>query len=171
MDVIGFLRVSLGSSTVQLHDSLGSRRACACSESGFSSQNGDRAWLYYRRAAFCCASFVDKRTQCKWYKEMFPVYCVKRFTAGSRNVTNVSLMTKRLKRRWGSGCDNSQQTSVQRVSTHWLSDGSSVSVLVEDMPRNKCFFPGSNITCFTFHISLVFKLTFIIPRTWLLWTQ
>jgi hypothetical protein len=31
MDVIGFY-VSLGSSTIQLHDSLGSRRACVCSE-------------------------------------------------------------------------------------------------------------------------------------------
>jgi hypothetical protein len=43
IDVIGFLCVSLGSSTVQLHESLGSRRAYACSEAGFSSQNGDRA--------------------------------------------------------------------------------------------------------------------------------
>jgi hypothetical protein len=43
MDVIGFLCVSLGSSTVQLHDSLDSRRVCACSEADFSSQNGDRA--------------------------------------------------------------------------------------------------------------------------------
>jgi hypothetical protein len=43
MDVIIFLCASLGSSTVQLHDSLSSRRACACSEAGFSSQNGDRA--------------------------------------------------------------------------------------------------------------------------------
>jgi hypothetical protein len=42
MDVIGFLCVSLGSSTVQFQDSLGSRRACACLEAGFSSQNGDR---------------------------------------------------------------------------------------------------------------------------------
>jgi hypothetical protein len=32
--------ISLGSSTVQLHDSLGIRRACACSEAGFISQNG-----------------------------------------------------------------------------------------------------------------------------------
>jgi hypothetical protein len=46
MDVIGFLYVSLGSSTVQLHDSLGSRRSCACSEAGFSSQGGDRAWKF-----------------------------------------------------------------------------------------------------------------------------
>jgi hypothetical protein len=40
-EAMGFIYVSLGSSTVQLHDSLGSR--CACSEGGFSSQNGDRA--------------------------------------------------------------------------------------------------------------------------------
>jgi hypothetical protein len=43
MDVIRFLCLSLGSSTVEFHDSLGSRRACACSEAGFSSQNDDRA--------------------------------------------------------------------------------------------------------------------------------
>jgi hypothetical protein len=43
MDAIGFLCVSLGSSTVQLYDSLVSRLECACSEAGFSSQNGDRA--------------------------------------------------------------------------------------------------------------------------------
>jgi hypothetical protein len=41
MDIIGLLCVSLGSSTVQLHDGLSNR--CACSEVGFSSQNGDRA--------------------------------------------------------------------------------------------------------------------------------
>jgi hypothetical protein len=43
MGVIGILCVSLGSSTVQLHDSPVSRRACSCSEAGFSSQNGDSA--------------------------------------------------------------------------------------------------------------------------------
>jgi hypothetical protein len=41
MDVIGYLCVSLGSSTVQLHDSLFSSRACACLKAGFSSNNGD----------------------------------------------------------------------------------------------------------------------------------
>jgi hypothetical protein len=35
IDVIGFLCVLLCSNTV--YDSLGSRRACACSEAGFSS--------------------------------------------------------------------------------------------------------------------------------------
>jgi hypothetical protein len=43
MDVIGILCVSLGSSTVQLHDSLRSKRACAYTEAGFSSQNCDLA--------------------------------------------------------------------------------------------------------------------------------
>jgi hypothetical protein len=43
MDVIGFLCVSLGSSTVRLHDSLGSTRAFACLEASFSSRNVDRA--------------------------------------------------------------------------------------------------------------------------------
>jgi hypothetical protein len=41
MEVIEFLCVSVGSSTVQRHESLGSRRACACSKAGFSSQNAD----------------------------------------------------------------------------------------------------------------------------------
>jgi hypothetical protein len=43
MDGTGFLCVSLGSSTAQHHDSLGSRCVCTCSEAGFSSQNGSRA--------------------------------------------------------------------------------------------------------------------------------
>jgi hypothetical protein len=89
MEVIDFIYVSLGSSTGQLHDSLGSRRACAYSKDGFGSKNGDHAWgVSYRRAAFCCAFAVElyaKDTR----KEMFPfcggVCCVKRFTTGSRN--------------------------------------------------------------------------------------
>jgi hypothetical protein len=43
MGVTGVLCVSLGSITVNLHDILDSRRACAYSEADFSSQNGDRA--------------------------------------------------------------------------------------------------------------------------------
>jgi hypothetical protein len=43
IDIIGFICVSLGSSTAQLHDTLGSRCVCACSDADFSSQNGDRA--------------------------------------------------------------------------------------------------------------------------------
>jgi hypothetical protein len=48
MDVIGFICVSLGSGTVQLHDSLRCRRACASSRASFSSQNSDRVLgVYY----------------------------------------------------------------------------------------------------------------------------
>jgi hypothetical protein len=76
MDVIGFLCVSLGSSTVQLHASLGSRRAYICSEAGFSSQNGDLAWgVYYRRAAICCAFLWAKGLNAKYIdRNMFSVY-------------------------------------------------------------------------------------------------
>jgi hypothetical protein len=99
MDVIGFLS---GSSTVQLHGNLGSRLACACSEAGFSRQNGDHAGeVYYRRAAFCCAFFVGKRLNAKdIYKEMLPVFGGKCLShkAVHNWVANVSLMTKRLKR-------------------------------------------------------------------------
>jgi uncharacterized membrane protein len=42
MDVIGFLYVSLSNSTVQHHDCLDSRSACACSEADFTSHNDDR---------------------------------------------------------------------------------------------------------------------------------
>jgi hypothetical protein len=87
--------------------------------------------------------------------EMFSVYggkCLLR--KGVHNcVANVSLMMKRLKRRCGSGGDNSQKTSMLRVSTHWQSDGTSVSVLMENMSRIKCF-SGANITFFTFYIRL-----------------
>jgi hypothetical protein len=66
MDIICFIYVLLGSSKVQLHDSLVSRRACTCSEAGFSSQNGDHAWgVFYRRAAFCCAFLWAKGLDAK----------------------------------------------------------------------------------------------------------
>jgi hypothetical protein len=76
MDVIGSLCVSLGSSTIQRHDNLGSKRACACSDAGFSRKNGDSAWgVFYRRAAFCCAILWKKGLKAKdIHKEMFPVY-------------------------------------------------------------------------------------------------
>jgi hypothetical protein len=77
MDVIGFLYVSLCRSTVHHHDILGSRRACASSVAGFSSQNGDRAsGVYYRRAVFSCACFCGQNDSLKriFVKKMFPVY-------------------------------------------------------------------------------------------------
>jgi hypothetical protein len=123
MDVIGFLCLSLGSSTVQFHESLGSRRACACSEAGFGGQNGDRAWgVYYQRAVLC----VQKQNlnAKEIHNEAFPVYCRKCLSreAFHNCVANVSQM-KKLKRRCGSGWENSQNTSILRISTHWQGDG------------------------------------------------
>jgi hypothetical protein len=117
MDVIGFLYVSLDSSTVQLHNTLGSRAgwaqprpflylqlfftikslgsnsARACSEAGFSSQNGDRVCgVYYRRAAFCCAVSCGQNGSMKriFINKCFlftvgSVSSLKRFITGSRN--------------------------------------------------------------------------------------
>jgi hypothetical protein len=143
MDVIGFLCVSLGSSTVQLHDSLGSTRACAYSEAGFSSQNGDRAWVYYRRAAF----WFGKTTNCKGYSlKMFPVYggkCLSRKAVHSW-VVNVSLMTKGLKRKCG--------TVYRLLCCGFRSTGIAMGQLYQcwwRICREIHFFsPGSNITCF-----------------------
>jgi hypothetical protein len=72
---------------------------------------------------------------------------VKRFTTESRISTFGS--HRWCPNRCGSGRDNSQKTSLMRVSTHWWSDGTSVSVSVEDT-----FFIVSNITCFKFYIHL-----------------
>jgi hypothetical protein len=76
MDAIGFLCVSLGSSTVKLHDSLGSGHPSARSEAGFSSQNVDHAsGVYYQRVAFFCTFLWAKGLSVKdIYKEMFSVY-------------------------------------------------------------------------------------------------
>jgi hypothetical protein len=76
MEVIGFLCVSLGSSTVRLHESLGSRGARACSEAGFRSQNGDCAWwVYYQRAALLrFLLWVKGLDAKKIHNEIFPSY-------------------------------------------------------------------------------------------------
>jgi hypothetical protein len=60
MDIIGFLCVSLDSATVELHDSLGSRRAWACSEAGFISQYDDPAWVYTTEEQRSVVSFYGQ---------------------------------------------------------------------------------------------------------------
>jgi transposase len=77
MVVMVFLCVSLGSSTVQLHDSLGRRRACACSGAGFSIQNGDRAWgsvITKIRDLLCVFLWIKVLKAKTIHKEIFPVY-------------------------------------------------------------------------------------------------
>jgi hypothetical protein len=55
--------------------------------------------------------------------------------------------------RCGSGREHTQKASMLRIPTHWLSDGTSVSMLVEDMSRNKCF-SQVRISRYMFHIHL-----------------
>jgi hypothetical protein len=109
----------------------------SCSEAGFSIENGDRARVvYYRRAAFCCAFFLEKKHSMhrifinKCFVFTVGSVCrVKRFTAGSRN----SLKDDRKSRWWNRGAKVAE-TGVKR-----LSDGTSVSMLMEDMSWNKLF--------------------------------
>jgi hypothetical protein len=74
MDVIGFLCVSLGSSTVQLHDSLGRRRACVCSEAGFGSENGDSACTIEEQRSAVHFLWAKGLNAKDIHKEIFPVY-------------------------------------------------------------------------------------------------
>jgi hypothetical protein len=161
--------LSLGSSIVQLYECLCSRRAC--SDAGFSSKNGDRAWVYYRRAAFCCAFFCGQKDliQRIFIKKCFlftmgSVYRVKRFTTG-REIT-----FRWWRRGWNGGAEV-VETTAKRLLCCWfrrtgIRHGTSVSVLMEVMSRNKCFFSVSNITCFTFYIHLwpIYWLSIVIKR-------
>jgi hypothetical protein len=122
MDVIGFLYVSPGSSTVQLRDSLGSRRACRCSKDGFNSQNGDHRMVSVVKMATVLEAYTTEEQRSfvpffygqndsmqrifikKYFLFTVGSICrVKPYTNGSRKVANVSLITKGMKRRCGSG--------------------------------------------------------------------
>jgi hypothetical protein len=75
MDVIGFLCVSLGSSTAQVHDSLGSKHTCTCLEASFGSQNGDHVECNTKEqhsvVHFLWATGLNAKDI---HEEMFPVY-------------------------------------------------------------------------------------------------
>jgi hypothetical protein len=68
--------LSLGGSTVQLHDNLGSRRACACSEAGFRSQNGDHVEERNIEEQRSVVRFLwaKRLSEKDIHKEMLPVY-------------------------------------------------------------------------------------------------
>jgi hypothetical protein len=73
--VKGFICVSLGSSTVKLHDSLGSRRARSCSEVGFRSQNGHREECSTEKQhSFVRLSWAKGPNANNIHKVMLPVY-------------------------------------------------------------------------------------------------
>jgi hypothetical protein len=175
MDVIGFLCVSLGSNTVQLHDSLGSRRGCACSMGSFSSENGDRAWgVYYRRAAFWFAVFLWAKglNVMNIYKEMFHVYgrkCLSR-KAVHRWVEKFSQRRSKVaddETRCGNGSDNSKKN---RLFCWFRRIGKAMGQVYQCWWRicreiNVFFFAPSNITCFTFYIELWRKTEFYMGHT------
>jgi hypothetical protein len=176
---MGFLCVSLGSSTVRLQDSLGSRRACACSEVGFNSQNGDRAWgLYHRRAEFCFVILCAKGLNAKdIHKDIFPVYggsfChVKRLTTGSSNSLKdfrksqtmpdkvPKWLTQQSRDFYAAGFDALVKRWVKCINV----GGGYVEQLM--------LFLGSNVTCFTFYNHLWsidwLSLVLLLPLTPLL---
>jgi hypothetical protein len=110
MDVIGFLCISLGSSTVQLHDSLGSRRACACSEPGFSSQKATLLEEYTTKEQRYVVLFCGQKDSMQriFIKKCFlftvgSVCRVKRFTTRSRHFFKDVRKSQVMKRRRGSG--------------------------------------------------------------------
>jgi hypothetical protein len=139
---MGFVCVSLGSTTVQLHDSVGSRRAWARS----NSQNSDRAWgVHYRRAALCCLLCGQNDSMQRIFRKkrflfMVGSVChVQRFTAVLRNchfVATVSLITKRLKRSCRSGWDNSQKL----LCCGFRRTDKAMGQMLMNMSRNKCIF-------------------------------
>jgi hypothetical protein len=123
MHVICFLFVPLGSSTVQLHESLGSRRASACLEVCFSTQNGGHAWrVHYRKTALCSA-WAKVLNAKDIHKEnvLFMLGSVCRVT---RLTTGMKILSRTFEsRRWcparcKTGWDNRQNTSMLRIMTH-----------------------------------------------------
>jgi hypothetical protein len=126
-----FICVSLGNSIVQLHDNLGSRRACACSEAGFSRQNGDRGWgVYYRKTVFWCEVLgqIKNSMQRIFIEKSFlfmvkSVRRVKRFATGreisSRTFENLRWCPTRTPC-WD--CDRSNCAAGGRVDSSWQED-------------------------------------------------
>jgi hypothetical protein len=150
MDVTGFLFVSLGSSTVQFHDSLGSRRASSCSEFDFSSQNADGAWECTTEKQCSGVRFAwTKGLNTKViHKEMFAVYGGKFLSC--KAVRNYEYVEKFSLGRVKVADDDRPGEEVAEIIVKRLlccgfrrsgkAKGTSVSMLVEHMLRNKCFF-------------------------------
>jgi hypothetical protein len=167
MDVIDFLCVSLGSSIVQLHESLGSRRACARSEIGFSNQNGDRALgVYYPKAGFCCAFFFGGG-QKDSVQRIFIKTCFL-FMVGSVCRVSGSQLGRETWQifRWSrSRWDSSQKLLYCEFRRTGKVIGHVSQCWWRICRAKNGFFPGPNITCFTFDIHLWPLYWFsIVPR-------
>jgi hypothetical protein len=115
MDVIGFLCVSLGSRRASHVQRLVSVVKMATVHEEHTTE--EQRWV----VRFCGQNDLVQRTLIKkcFLFTVGSVCRVKRFTTGLTKAANVSLIKKTLKRRCGSGWDNSKKTSMLRVSTHW----------------------------------------------------
>jgi hypothetical protein len=101
---------------------------------------------------FCGQKHSMQRIFKKKYFLCYGEKCLSR-KAVHNCVANVSLMTKRLKRRRGNGWVNSQRLLCCGFWCTGKAIGQSVSMLVEDMSRNKRFF--------FFHVCISHFLRFI----------
>jgi hypothetical protein len=114
---------SFPDSTVQLHDSLCSRRACSFSDAVLVVTMATVLECITEEQRFVVRFFRGhKASMQRILIKMLSVYggkCSSRKAVHSW-VANVSLMASRLKRRCGNGWDNSRKTCMLRVSTHWF---------------------------------------------------
>jgi hypothetical protein len=127
MDEIGFLFVSLGNSTVQLHDSLGSRHARACSEAGFSSQKGDCLRYVLLKSSILLCVFCGQKDSMEriFIKKCFmfmvgSVYHVKQFTTDREILSRTFKSCRWCSTRCRSGWGNSQKFRISHV-LHFIS--------------------------------------------------
>jgi hypothetical protein len=137
-----------GSSTVQLHENLSSRRLFACSETGFSSQNGDRAWGVGRGSNDSMQRIFIKR--CSLFT-VRSVRRVKRFTTGWQTF-------RWWWRGWNGGAEVAE-TTVKRLLCCWFWRTGKAMGQVYQCRWRICreiniFFSGLNVTCFKFYIHL-----------------
>jgi hypothetical protein len=170
MNVVSFLCVPLGSSAVQLHESLGSRCAYAYSEAGFSSQNGDRVWDVIPKSSALLYAFYGQNDSLQRKRFLFTVgsVCrVKRFTAGTRNSLKDVRKSQMMKRWCGIGWDNSQKLLCCGFRRTGKATGQVYRCWWRICREINVFFSGSNITRFTFYIHLwpIYWLS-LVETTW-----
>jgi hypothetical protein len=167
MDVIGFLCISLGRRTAQLHDNLGSRRAC--SQTDFSSQNGDRPEDCTTEEQHYVVRFCRQKDS---KQRIFIKKCFL-FTVGSvcrvkRSQLGREILSRAFEsRRWcttrcGSGWGNSQKTSMLRVSSTGKAMGQVYQCLWKICREINVFSRFEYHMSYVLHPSATYLLTF--PR-------
>jgi hypothetical protein len=146
IDVMGFL-------FVQLYDGVGSRRACATAEAGFTVKMATEKHPLVR---FLWAKELNAKDI---QKETFRVYggkCLSRKTVSSW-VENFSQGRPKAADDSRPGAEQAETTVKRLLCCGFQSNGTSVSLLVEDMSRNKYFPPK-----FGYHIFYVVICSYVL---------